>query len=237
MEKFLENTRILVGENAVDRLQSKNIFLAGIGGVGSYVAEALARAGIGRITLHDADIVSESNINRQLIAIRSSVGRKKTEVMKERIAEINPNCQVKTQNVFITRQTMPRILVEDYDIVIDAIDVFNCKLALLRYAFEHGFTIYSSMGAGNRIDPTKIETGDLFHSQNCRLAKVLRKYLRRSGIRKGIKAVWSNEQGRASVVPESKEKRLRPINGTISTIPALFGITLAGLVLKDIIEE
>ncbi len=237
MADYLERTRILIGDEAINRLNRQNIYLAGLGGVGAYIAEALARAGVGRLTIHDADIVTYSNINRQLIALHSTVGRKKTDVMKERIADINPNCIVKSQNIFITKETMPEVLQEDYDIVIDAIDVFNCKLAFLRYAFSGGYKIYSSMGAGNRIDPEKIRTGDFYESKHCRLAKVLRKKLKKSGIGKGITAVWSEEIGHAPGPEEERGDRSRPINGSISTIPALFGMTLAGLVIRDIIGD
>lgn len=234
MTDFLERSRILIGDTAIDRLQSSRIFLAGLGGVGSYVAEALARAGIGNMTLHDADIISVSNINRQLIALQSTIGRKKTAVMKDRILDINPECYIQTQDAFITKEIMPEVLSGHYDAVIDAIDVFNCKLAFLRYAVKNGYPIYSSMGAGNRIDPTRIRTGDLFESKNCRLAKVLRKKLRHSGIESGIAAVWSEEIGHAP--PLFEEEKSRAVNGSISTIPALFGITLAGLVINAIIK-
>ncbi len=236
MGDYLERTRLLIGDDAIENLKSKNIYLAGLGGVGAYVAEALARAGIGRLTIHDADIITESNINRQLIALYSTIDQKKTELMKARIADINPACIVKTKDVFITKETMPQVLQEDYDVVIDAIDVFNCKLAFLRHAYKEGYRIYSSMGAGNRIDPTKIQTGDLFESRHCRLAKILRKYLRKTGIEEGISAVWSEELGHAPdpLVPEERGRRM--VNGSISTIPGLFGLTLAGMVIKDIID-
>ena len=219
------------------RLQEKSIFIAGIGGVGSYAAEVFARAGVGRITLHDADVVTESNINRQLIALRSTIGKKKVEIMKARIQDINPDCVIKTQDFFITYENVARVLRDDYDFVIDAIDVLNCKIRFLVHAFKAGYSIYSSMGAGNKTDPTKIKTGDLFESKNCRLAKMLRKQLRKEGIDKGIKAVWSTEKGRTPYLPEDTTDYTRVINGTISGIPALFGITLASMVIKEIIDE
>ena len=236
MDDFLTRTRLLLGDKAVETIRRQHIFVAGLGGVGSYVTESLARVGVGKLTLHDADIVSESNINRQLIALRSTLGRQKTEVMRERVLDINPECQVTTQTIFITRETVPQIITGKFDIIIDAIDVFNCKLALLRYAWKKGLKTYSSLGAGNRLDPTKIRSGDLFQSKNCRLGKILRKKLRKSGISEGITAVWSEEIGHAITDPESEERQ-RPDNGTISTIPALFGITLAGLVIKDLVNS
>lgn len=235
MTDFLERTELLIGKQAIERIASKDVFLAGLGGVGAYVAEALVRAGVRKITIHDSDIVTQTNINRQLIALKSTLGKRKTEVMKNRLLDINPDCQVITQESFISKEAMPDVLKDDYDIIIDAIDVFNCKLAFLRFAYLRKGDLYSSMGAGNRIDPTKIRSGDLFESKHCRLAKVLRKKLKHTGIFGGIKAVWSEEIGH---VPEQElETGERPVNASISTIPGIFGLTLAGLVIKDIVEE
>ena len=236
MNEFLERTRILIGEEAVERLQGKKAFVAGIGGVGSYSAEILARAGIGKITIHDSDVVANSNINRQIVALESTVGKKKVEVMRSRILDINPNCVVDTQDFFITHDSVSTVLTENFDFVIDAIDVLNCKIRFLVHAYKKGYKLYSSMGAGNKIDPTKIQSGDLFHSENCRLAKMLRKQLRREGITGGIQAVWSSEKGRPPHLPEDHSNTNRAVNGTISGIPALFGVMLASMAIKDVIE-
>jgi tRNA threonylcarbamoyladenosine dehydratase len=237
MSDFLERTRALIGAEASMRIQSQRVFIAGVGGVGSYAAEALARAGVGSITLHDADIVTPSNLNRQLVALRSTLGRKKVAVMKDRIADINPDCTVTFQDSFMRVGRMDEVLKGGYTAVIDAIDVLNCKLDFLIFAFRQGYRLYSSMGAGNRIDPTRIQSGDLFDSRHCRLAKVVRKKLRQAGIGRGIQAVWSSELGYSPMLGAVEGKLLRPIQGTISTIPALFGLTLAGLMLKDVIEQ
>lgn len=237
MTDFLESSEMLIGRAAIEYLNTKHVYVAGIGGVGSYAAEALARAGIGQLTIHDADCVSRSNINRQLIALHSTVGRPKTEVMKERILDINPGCEVITRTHFMRVEEMDSILQDPYDAVIDAIDVLNCKLAFLVHAHRKGYRLYASMGAGNRVDPTKITSGDLFDSRNCRLAKVLRKKLRQAGIREGIQAVWSREVRTVPRAPIEALEYDRLPQGTISTIPALFGITLAGLVIKDMIDE
>jgi tRNA threonylcarbamoyladenosine dehydratase len=234
-DDFLSRTEIMIGKEALSKISSQSVYIAGLGGVGAYAAEALVRSGVGKITLHDADIISFSNLNRQLIALRSTLGKKKTEVMKSRLLDINPICEVRTKDLFITNEVMPDLFEEEYDVIVDAIDVFNCKLAFLRYAFQKPARLYSSMGAGNRIDPTAIKSGDLFASKNCRLAKVLRKKLRHSGITEGITAVWSEEIGHAS--DSYEEGKDRPINGSISTIPGIFGLTLAGLILKDVIES
>jgi len=234
---YLSSTRLLIGEEALARIRATRIFLAGIGGVGAYAAEVLARAGIGHLTLHDADVVTASNLNRQLVALRSTLGRKKVAVMQERIADINPDCRVETRDSFMRVGDMDRVLTEPYDVVIDAIDVLNCKLDFLTYAYHRGYRLYASLGAGNRIDPTCIRSGDLFESRHCRLAKVVRKKLRQQGIQRGIQAVWSTEIGHAPGLRMGERETARPLQGTISTIPALFGVTLAGLVLKDIIQK
>lgn len=235
MEDFRERTRLLIGDEALYKIANTSVFVAGLGGVGGYVVEALVRAGIEDITIHDADIISTSNINRQIIALHSTVGLKKTEAIKNRIKDINPRCKVSTQEGFITKEVMPDVLADDYDVIVDAIDVFNCKLAFIRFAYQKTGKLYSSMGAGNRIDPTRIKSGDLFQSKNCRLAKVLRKKLRSSGITEGIQAVWSEEIGHAPGILE--EGKTRTINASISTIPGIFGLTLAGIILKDIVES
>ncbi len=228
---------MLIGAEAIEHLRTRHVYVAGIGGVGSYAAEALARAGIGRLTIHDADCVAQTNINRQLIALNSTIGRPKTEVMQERILDINPGCRVITRHNFMRVEEMDSVLQDPYDAVIDAIDVLNCKLAFLIHAHRKGYRLYASMGAGNRFDPTKITSGDLFDSRNCRLAKVLRKKLRQTGIREGIQAVWSREVRTEPQLPAEELEYDRLPQGTISTIPALFGIMLAGLVIKDMIDE
>ena len=236
MTDFSERTQVLLGQEVVDRFRNTHIFIAGIGGVGSFAVEILTRAGIGKMTILDADLVTESNINRQLIALRSTIGRRKTDVMRERMLDINPDCQIRTIEKFITKGTVHEVFDDQYDLVIDAIDVLNPKLALLTYAFQNKYHLYSSLGAGNKLDPTKVASGDLFDSDGCRLAKTLRKYLRREGVGRGITAVWSSERARPTMLPEKDEVYPRSINGTISSLPSLFGITLAGLVLKDIVD-
>ena len=235
MTDFQERTKLLLGDEGIAKIASKKVFLAGLGGVGAYIAESLVRAGVKNITIHDADSVSLSNINRQLIALHSTLGEKKTTVMEKRLLDINPNCRIAVQDSFITKATVPEVLSEEYDIIVDAIDVFNCKLAFLRFAYNKKAKLYSSMGAGNRLDPTKIKTGDLFDSRHCRLAKILRKKLRHSGITEGIKSVWSEEIAHAPDIME--EGKRRAVNGSISTIPAIFGLTLSGLILNDIVSD
>lgn len=237
MASFSERTAILLGQEQVDKFTNTHVFLAGVGGVGSYVAETLTRAGIGKMTILDADVVAKSNINRQLLALHSNIGKPKVEVMKERMLDINPDCQIRTIQKFIKKGTIHEVFDEPYDVVIDAIDVFNPKMGLLVYAHQNGYKVYSSLGAGNKMDPTKIKSGDLFKSERCRLGKAMRKKLRQEGISKGITAVWSTEDPQPPHPADPDDEFCIPINGTISTLPSLFGITLAGLVLKDLVEE
>jgi tRNA A37 threonylcarbamoyladenosine dehydratase len=232
-----ERTRIVVGDSGVARLQGARIFLAGLGGVGSFAAEAFARAGVGALTLADFDLVSPSNINRQLVALSSTVGRKKIEVMAERIADINPDCRLTLVDRFLHADEMDDLLAPGFHAVVDAIDSLNSKLALLQAAVARGIPIASSMGAGGRTDPTRLHVGDLMDSDVCPLAREVRRRLRRRGVGRGITAVWSDEKSRPPSAPEPTGRgRPRAVNGTVSYLPALFGMTLAGVVIHRLLD-
>ena len=237
MSRF-ERTRILIGDEGIARLASKHVFLAGLGGVGSYCAEALARGGIGRLTLLDHDVVAESNINRQLPALDSTVGKSKAELMQARIADINPDCTVSIRREFLTPENVNEI-VPDADYVIDAIDSLNCKVALVAESVKRGLKVASSMGAGNKLDPSRIRLADISETSICPLASQMRKRLRKRGIEKGVLAVFTDEVGRSPLPPEpvSGHGRPRAVNGTISYMPPLFGFLLAGAVIKALLEE
>ena len=237
MSRF-ERTRILIGDEGIARLASKHVFLAGLGGVGSYCAEALARGGIGRLTLLDHDVVAESNINRQLPALDSTVGKSKAELMQARIADINPDCTVSIRREFLTPENVNEI-VPDADYVIDAIDSLNCKVALVAESVKRGLKVASSMGAGNKLDPSRIRLADISETSICPLASQMRKRLRKRGIEKGVLAVFTDEVGRSPLPPEpvSGHGRPRAVNGTISYMPPLFGLLLAGAVIKALLEE
>ncbi len=237
MSRF-ERTRILIGDEGIARLASKHVFLAGLGGVGSYCAEALARGGIGRLTLLDHDVVAESNINRQLPALDSTVGKSKAELMQARIADINPDCTVSIRREFLTPENVNEI-VPDADYVIDAIDSLNCKVALVAESVKRGLKVASSMGAGNKLDPSRIRLADISETAICPLASQMRKRLRKRGIEKGVLAVFTDEVGRSPLPPEpvSGHGRPRAVNGTISYMPPLFGFLLAGAVIKALLEE
>ncbi|WP_100550471.1 tRNA threonylcarbamoyladenosine dehydratase [Caedibacter taeniospiralis] len=236
---LFERTAILVNDRGIDQLKNAHILLAGIGGVGSFAAESLARAGIGKITLIDHDVVSASNLNRQLVALNSNIGIKKAVIMRERILDINPDCKINIIDDFVRKEDMERIFDKPYDFVIDAIDSLACKVALIAYAHGKGYKVISSMGAGGKLDPTQIKVADIYQTSICKLAKFIRVRLRRLKIKKGILAVYSTESSLPPLPPEpvAGSGRDRAVNGTISYMPALFGLTIAGMVIKQIIAE
>jgi tRNA A37 threonylcarbamoyladenosine dehydratase len=232
-----ERTRILLDAAEQARLAGAHVLVAGLGGVGSYCAEALARAGVGRLTLIDHDVVAVSNINRQLPALLSTVGQPKAEVMAARIRDINPACELTVIREFLIPETVADIVPADVDFVIDCIDSLNCKVALVATSFERGLRVASSMGAGNKLDPTRIRVADISKTSMCPLAAVMRKRLRKRGIPKGVLTVFSDEPGRAPLPPQPVEGRgrARAVNGTISYMPPLFGLMLAGAVVQRLI--
>ena len=235
---LFERTHILIGDEGIEKLKNSHIFLAGIGGVGSYTAEALARMGVGKMTLVDHDVVSGSNMNRQLVALRSTVDVLKADVIADRIKDINPDCQVTLITDFLTPESIPTVLSQDYDVVIDAIDSLSSKAALLETAWRNEMTVFASMGAGGKLDPTQVKTGDLMDTSICKLAKHLRGQLRKRGVGRGIQTVYSLEAPLPPLPPEPVSRgRARAVNGTVSYMPSIFGLTLAGLVINHIIGD
>src|SRR5574340_1249094 len=231
-----ERTHILLGDAGLEKLARKHVFVAGLGGVGSCCAEALARAGIGRLTLLDHDTVALSNINRQLPALLSTVGQPKARLMALRIHDINPECKLTIHREFLKIDNVNELVPEDCDYVVDAIDSLSCKVALVGESAKRGLKVASSMGAGNRLDPSRIKIADIGKTEMCPLARQMRKRLQRHyGIHKGILTVYSDEQPRAPLPPEPVDGvgRPRAVNGTISYMPPLFGYMLAGAVIKD----
>ncbi|HEU0283391.1 MAG TPA: tRNA threonylcarbamoyladenosine dehydratase [Gallionella sp.] len=231
-------THILIGDEGIATLANKHVFIAGMGGVGSYCTEALARAGIGRLTLLDHDVVAISNINRQLPALLSTVGQPKAELMRARIADINPDCEVTVLRSFLTRENVNELVPGDCDYVIDCIDSLACKEALVAESRKRGLKVASSMGAGNRLDPTRIKVADISKTIMCPLARKMRQRLHRHhNIRKGILTVFSDESPRPPLPPQPLDRgRPRAINGTVSYMPPLFGYMLAGAVVKCLLE-
>lgn len=236
---LFERTSILMNPQGIEALQNAHILIAGVGGVGSFAIEALARAGIGKLTIIDHDVVSPSNLNRQLVALESTVGYKKAMVMQQRIHDINPNCIVTVKDEFIRPDDMENIFNQPYDFVIDAIDSLSCKVAFVKTAHTLGYRVISSMGAGGKIDPTQIKVADIYKTSECKLARVMRVRLKRQKVKKGILAVYSTEKGIAPLPPVPVEGvgRDRAVNGTISYMPALFGLTVAGKVIETLIKD
>ena len=232
-------THILLGDNGLQCLKSKHIFIAGLGGVGSYCAEAMARAGIGRLTLLDHDKVVISNINRQLPALLSTVGLSKAELMRDRIADINPDCQVTLLRTFLTIENVNDLVPANCDYVMDCIDSLSCKVALVVESYKRGLKVASSMGAGNRLDPSRIRIADISETEMCPLARVMRKRLRNEHVYKGILTVFSDEYPRPPLPPQPVDGPGRPraVNGTLSYMPPLFGYMLTGAVIKRLLEE
>ena len=232
MERF-ERSRILLGDDALLKLKNAKVIVFGVGGVGSYVCEALARGGVGAITLVDNDTVSESNINRQLVALTSTIGKNKTEVMKARILEINPECNVTSIPCFYTKEK--EVDIDGYDYVVDAIDTVTSKLTLIEEANRLSVPIISCMGTGNKLDPTRFEIADISKTSVCPLARVMRRELKLRGI-SHLKVLYSKEE---PICPESgiPENGRRSVPGSVSFVPPVAGMIIAGEVIKDIISN
>lgn len=237
-EKWLERTSLLLGDEKLNKLKNANVLVVGLGGVGAYAAEMIARAGVGRMTIADADVVSESNINRQLIALHSTVNRPKTEVMAERLRDINPKIELTIVSRFIKDDETDALLDSDnFDYVVDAIDTLSPKLALIKGALDRHIPLVSSMGAGAKTDPAKMEICDIAKTHHCPLAHMLRKRLHKIGVRKGFTAVFSPEPVREGAMILCEEQNKKSNMGTISYIPAVFGIGCASVVIRGLIDE
>lgn len=235
---WLERSELLLGKQGLERLINSNILVVGVGGVGAYAAEMLVRAGIGKMTIADSDTISESNINRQLIALHSTVGRVKTDVLAERLKDINPELQLTVIPEYIKDEKTDEILdSEHFDYVVDAIDTLSPKLALIKGALDRNIPIVSSMGAGAKLDPTKMEICDISKTHHCPLAHMLRKRLHKMGIRRGFKAVFSAEPPIEGAMILCEERNKKSNVGTISYLPATFGIGCASVVIRDLIEQ
>lgn len=235
MDALFERSLLVFDDQGVVQLQTSHVLVAGVGGVGGFVAEALARAGVGELTLIDHDEVSASNRNRQIIALHSTQGRNKAEVMAERIADINPSCKVNICKQFIRPEDMQVLLSPGYDYVVDAIDSLNCKVALVATAKQLGLKVVSSMGAGRRIDPSKIALADISKTHGCALARNMRQRLKKHRITKGVMTVFSTEIPKEPGPMEHIEgARGRVVNGTASYMPGIFGLMLAGYVVQQL---
>lgn len=229
---------LLLGDDGIEKLKKARVAVFGVGGVGSYAVEALARSGVGALDLIDDDVVSLTNINRQLIALHSTIGRAKTEVAAERIADINPECRVRTYRTFYTPETAAEFDFSEYDYIIDAIDTVSGKIALAVQAQEAGVPIISAMGAGNKLDPTAFEVADIYKTSVCPLARVMRRELKKRGIKK-LKAVYSREEAmtpKGDTQEEGAAHKKRQTPGSVAFVPSVAGLIIAGEVIKDLIN-
>lgn len=230
MEEQQSRTRMMLGDEGVKRLRKAHVLLFGLGGVGSYAAEALARAGVGTLTLVDGDTVAVSNINRQLPALHSTLGRPKTEVVAERIADIDPTISVTQKYLFYSADTAEEVSFSGVTYVADAIDTVTSKILLIQRARELDIPVISCMGAGNKLDPTRFQVAELGKTRVCPLARVMRSELRKRGI-SGVKAVYSEEEPFV-LNPRSDGRKQTP--GSLSFVPSAAGLILAGEIIKDI---
>lgn len=235
---WLERTELLLGTEKLTTLRQAHVLVVGLGGVGAYAAEMITRAGVGRMTIADADTVGETNINRQLLALHSTIGRPKAEVLAERLRDINPEIELTVVNRYIKdEETYTLLDAANYDYVVDCIDTLSPKLALIAAALERKMPLVSSMGAGAKTDPTQLEIKDISKTHHCPLAHMLRKRLHKIGIYKGFRAVFSPEPIREGAMILAEEQNKKSQVGTISYIPALFGIGCASVVIRDLIGE
>jgi tRNA A37 threonylcarbamoyladenosine dehydratase len=247
-------TELLIGTDGVSTLADSHVMICGIGGVGSHAAEALGRAGVGRITLVDFDDICLTNVNRQIHALSSSVGQVKVEAMAYRLRDINPHAEIIAVKEFFSRENAGCLLEPSPDYVLDAIDHFTAKAALITACRQLAIPVISSMGAANKLDPTKIEVSDISASKNCRMARSMRRILKDSGITSGVQVVYSTELhreldptsssacGSDCICPNKAEQTFRcehrrVILGSISYIPAIFGLTMAGVVINDLLKR
>lgn len=224
LEEQLARTELLIGKKAIDTLKKSRVAVFGVGGVGGYVVEALVRSGIGEIDLIDNDTVCLSNLNRQIIATRKTIGKYKVNVMKDRILEINPEAIVHTHTCFFLPETANEFDFKNYSYVVDAIDTVTGKLQIIEQAKKANIPVISAMGAGNKLDPTRFVVSDIYKTRVCPLAKVMRRELRKRGIEQ-LKVVYSTEEAKKNQIP-----------GSIAFVPSVAGLIVAGEVVRDLID-
>ncbi len=237
MEEAFSRTELLLGKEKMEKLRAARVAVFGIGGVGSYTVEALVRSGVGALDLIDSDRIAPSNLNRQIIALRDTLGEYKVDAAKARIASISPDCAVRTYPIFYTPETAGVFDFAEYDYVVDAIDTVSAKIDLVMRAQAAGVPIISSMGAGNKLDPTAFEVADIYKTSVCPLARVMRAELKKRGVKR-LKVVYSKEQPISPVSPASDPASpgKRTVPGSVSFVPSAAGLIIAGEVVKDLIR-
>jgi tRNA A37 threonylcarbamoyladenosine dehydratase len=235
MIDWLSRTELLLGKERLKRLRASNVLIVGLGGVGAYAAEMICRAGVGRMTIADGDTIHASNRNRQLLALKSTEGSAKVIKMGERLKDINPWLDLTSIKEYIRDEKMIQLLDSDFNYIVDAIDTLSPKVFLIYHAVMKRTPVVSSMGAGGKFDPAKILVRDISETTGCTLARTLRKRLHRLGIRDGVTAVYSPEEiDKSKIVHSAGERNKASIVGTISYMPAAFGITCASVVIRDL---
>ena len=238
MEEWMQRTSLLLSEEKTLSLQAGRVLVVGVGGVGAYVAEMLVRAGVGRMTIIDSDSVAVSNINRQLVALHSTVGQDKVAVLAQRLNDINPHLELSARKCYLDVEGVDALLQEGYDFVVDAIDTVAPKVALLAACMRQGIAVVSSMGAGARIDPSQIRYADIADTFHCGLARAVRTRLRKMKVKGKLPVVFSTEVPRAEAVQEvTGERNKRTTVGTVSYMPAIFGCYLAAYVIRRLTQQ
>lgn len=235
MTNWLTRTELILDEEKINKLKNANVLVIGLGGVGAYAAEMICRAGVGSMTIVDGDKVHATNRNRQLQALKSTEGKAKAEVMGHRILDINPDIKLTVINEYIKDERMEEVIGQGFDYVVDAIDTLSPKIFLIYHTIRRKIPLVSSMGAGGKFDPTKVSISDISETTNCALARILRKRLHRLEIRDGFTAVYSTEViDKEKIIATNGEQNKASIVGTISYMPAAFGIACASVVLRDL---
>jgi len=238
MERWKQRTSLLVGESGIKKLEAANILVVGLGGVGAYAAEQLCRAGIGKMTIADGDVVDETNRNRQLPALISTTGKSKAEILAKRFLDINPELKLTVVNEYLKDERMVEIISsDDFDYIVDAIDSLSPKTFLIYHCLQMGLPVVSSMGSGGKFDPSKIMVADISKTYNCNLARMLRKRLHRMGITKGVKVVFSTELTDKSKIIIEEGQNKKSTVGTISYMPPVFGCFIASAVIRDLLDD
>lgn len=235
LEEMFSRTELLLGREALERLQGSKVAVFGVGGVGGHVVEALARSGVGSFELVDNDVVSPSNINRQIIATWQTVGQYKVDVMRERILSINPRAKVNVRRCFYLPEMAEKFDFGEYSYVVDAVDTITAKIDIIMRAKEAGTPVISSMGAGNKLDPAKFQVADIYQTSVCPLARVMRRELRKRGV-EHLKVVYSTETAISPEMPaeDAGAKEAAGVPGSVAFVPAVAGLIMAGEVIKDL---
>jgi tRNA threonylcarbamoyladenosine dehydratase len=235
---WLERTELLIGAEKLNRIKNANVLVVGLGGVGAYAAEMICRAGVGKMTIVDGDVVEHSNRNRQLPALVSTVGKPKAEILGSRFRDINPEIELTVVNEFIRDEKAVKLIEsQPFDYVVDAIDTLSPKVFLISHSIQRGLKVVSSLGAGGKLDPSKVQVADISKSYNCKLGRMMRKKLSKLGIKKGVTVVFSPEDVPEEAVRPEEGQNKKSTVGTISYMPPIFGCHVASVVIRYLTES